>query len=437
MKNAKFSIMKLRWILLLTGMIIYLMPVGAYSQDTLTSGSSVTTTTTRTIKMKDAPKKKLDWNEFDLGFTTFRLGVAGIMDYAAYIQDATAKAQMDSANIEIKNQWKARDFRFFFAGNFNTKRQITWKVGIMYDGTLDAWQFRETGLLIGLPEIKGQVFIGRSKEGYSLNKDQNGYSCWGNERQMSLDLISIMADGIRFYGYFPKPRISYSLGAYSNFLYGHDSKFDLWEWQFSGRFGYRPIYDEKKNKLIHLGFNVRYAQPDQKKITVKSRPESNPAPYFLNTGQFESDACAAVGWESYYRSGPLLLGTEGNLYSFSSDPAGDPKYFGFNVIASYLFPGGNSWPFLSNKSAFHFVKPNKSIFDGGFGAVEFLLQASSYNLNSGSILGGSFWKITPMINWYPSYNFRFELVYGYGMLNRFQLNGATQFFQARIQVQIL
>jgi phosphate-selective porin OprO and OprP len=372
-------------------------------------------------RKKDKPVKKYDWNEWNLGFTTFRPGIAAIYEYAAYSQDETVDAQMDSANTVIKDQWKWRDVRFFAQGTLNTKRRIVWKVGLMYDGAETSWTFRETGLLVGLPEINSIVFLGRQKEGYSFNKVQNGYSCYGNERQMSLDLIPIMTDGIRFYGYFPKPRLYYSAGAFTNVIYGHDNKFALWEWQFSGRFA---------------GMSFRVAQPDQKKIRVRSRPESNPAPYFIDTGPFESDLSTAIGWEVHYRSGPFMTGSEGNLYAFKSEEAGDPKFFGANVYASYILTG-EAWPFLSENSAFFFVKPKKSIFEGGIGAIEVLVQASTFDLNDGLKPGGKFWKITPMINWYLSYNLRFELVYGYGVLDRFNLSGATQFFQTRFQMQIL
>jgi len=33
-------------------------------------------------------------------------------------------------------------------------------------------------------------------------------------------------------------------------------------------------------------------------------------------------------------------------------------------------------------------------------------------------------------------NIRLEMVYGYGNLDRFNLNGRTQFFQTRIQFQL-
>ena len=419
---------KLLLVLLLTFSVIYICPVNIYCQDIILPDS--------TTRKEGLPEKIRDFNEFDLGFTTFRYGVAAIQDYAAYTQDEEAKAQMDSANVVLKDQWKWRDARFFASGKLNTKRSVIWKLGVMYDGSENALTIRETGLLIGLPEISGNVFIGRSKEGYSLNKDQNGYSCYANERQMSLDLISIMADGIRVYGYLPKPRLSYSVGAFTNAIYGNDNKFALWEWQVSGRFGYRPIYDEAKNKVLHLGFNVRIAQPDGKTIQVRSRPESNPAPYFLDTGPFESDLCKTIGWEAHYRSGSFMTGSEGNLYSFDSDAADNPQFFGANVYASYILTG-EAWPWISDRSVFSFVKPKKSFFDRGIGAVELLVHLSVFDLNDGTTPGGKFWKITPMINWYLSYNFRVEFVYGYGQLDRFNLNGTTQFFQTRFQLQLL
>jgi phosphate-selective porin OprO/OprP len=42
-----------------------------------------------------------------------------------------------------------------------------------------------------------------------------------------------------------------------------------------------------------------------------------------------------------------------------------------------------------------------------------------------------------MLNWYLSPELRFELAYGYGVLDRFGIKGATQFFQSRIQITIL
>ncbi|MDF2191624.1 hypothetical protein [Paraflavitalea sp. CAU 1676] len=41
-----------------------------------------------------------------------------------------------------------------------------------------------------------------------------------------------------------------------------------------------------------------------------------------------------------------------------------------------------------------------------------------------------------MINWYLAEFLRFEMAYGYGKLDRFNLKGSTQIFQTRIQFLI-
>lgn len=412
--------------LLLWGLVhlcICAMPARAHAQD---------------IVIPDTPPvdKPHDWNEFDLKFSTARAGFAMIHEYAAYKQDDIGKKQMELAGVTLENQWKFRDFRFFSSGRLNMKRTVIWRVAAMYDGAVGNWTFRETGFLIAVPKARGHMFIGRSKEGYSMYKVQNGYSTWGNERQMSLDLVPIMTDGIRYYGYSPQTKLFWSIGAFTGAIYGHNNKFALWQWNYAGRFGWRPVFENNGEKTVHVGFSYRYARPDLDKIQVRSRPESNPAPYFLDTGKFSADRGSAIGWEAYYQNGPLLLGTEANTHSFRSVEAGDPRYFGQDYVAAYTLTGEHK-PYLSDPSVFHFVKPTNSVFRGGLGGWELQLRYSSYNLNKGLLPGGSFWKITPMVNWYISPMFRMEVVYGYGVLDRFNLKGATHFFQTRFQVQIM
>jgi phosphate-selective porin OprO and OprP len=388
----------------------------------------------------DTTPKKRDWNEWDVGFTTIRLGMAAIHEYAAYRQDAAAKAQMDSAGVVLENAWKFRDFRFFANGRLRSKRPIVWKIAGMYDGVNEAWTFRETGFLIGIPEWHSELFIGRSKEGYSLIKVQNGYSTWVNERQMWLDNIPIMTDGIRWYGYLPTSRFLWSIGAFTDAIYEgvhEDTRFAPWDYTFSGRVGWRPIYEGgKSGEVVHLGINARYAKPDDGKYRVRSRPESNPAPYFIDTGEFESDRSTAVGAEAYYRKGPLMAGTEINQLSFQSAQAGDPRYWGGDFVVAYT-PTGETRPYLSNNSVFFFVDPDRPLIRGGPGGFELVLRYSWLDLNDGALPGGMFWKITPSVNWYVDKTLRIELVYGYGKLDRFNLKGATQFIQTRLQLQIM
>jgi phosphate-selective porin OprO/OprP len=376
-----------------------------------------------------------DWNEFDFRFTTLRFGIAYIHEAAAYSQNATAKEQMNLAGVVVANKFQFRDFRFFANGKFKTKRPLIWKAAVMKDAVTNQWTFRETGLLIGVPEWHSEIFIGRQKEGFSLLKVQNGYSIWENERPMSLDLIPIMNDGVRWYGYLPSPKLFWSAGAFTDQI-DENNRFAIWDHQVSGRFGWRPLYTTEENPLVTVGVSLRYAVPDNGQIQVRSKPESNPAPYFIDTGVFAADHSTAIGGEAYYRGGPLTVGTEVYSYSFDSVQAGNPRFTGGEVTSAYVFTG-EVRPFLSNNNVFFFIEPKRSVFKGGPGAWEGVLKYSIFDTNHGLQPGGAFWKVTSTLNWYLSPLIRLELVYGYGVLDRFNLKGATQFFQTRFQFQLL
>ena len=155
---------------------------------------------------------KLSWNEkrwrlFKGKITTFKLGAGFLYEYAGFSQDKNSKTQMDSLGTPLKNQFKVRDFRVLFSGQFKSKREISWRAGIMYDGASDSWLVRETGIMVGVPGAFGYFFVGRTKEGFSMNKVMNGYAGWAMERQMAIDVIPILADGLKWLGYLPKQRI--------------------------------------------------------------------------------------------------------------------------------------------------------------------------------------------------------------------------------------
>ena len=65
------------------------------------------------------------------------------------------------------------------------------------------------------------------------------------------------------------------------------------------------------------------------------------------------------------------------------------------------------------------------------------MQVSELDLDGGLVKGGKYWRITPMANWYLSPLVRLEFAYGYGTLDRYNLEGATQFFQTRIRFAVL
>ena len=75
------------------------------------------------------------------------------------------------------------------------------------------------------------------------------------------------------------------------------------------------------------------------------------------------------------------------------------------------------------------------MFKGGHGAIEAVLRVSYSDLDTDSLSGGKFWRVTPVVNWHLSDQARFSVSYGVGGLDRFGGHSITEFFQARLQLQ--
>lgn len=375
------------------------------------------------------------WRLFPGRVSTLKLGGGFLYEFAGYAQDPISRQQFDSLGTTLENAFAVRDFRITASGQLKTKRTISWKAGFMYDGPNREWLVRETGIMIDVPELWGKFFIGRTKEGFSMNKVMVGYAGWTLERQMAIDVIPILADGIKWLGYLPKTRIFWNAGVYGDFLSDGQS-FSTYRWQTAFRAGWLPLYNPQDHTVVHVGISYRYGQPDDGTLRVRSRPEVNPAPYFIDTGVFSTSYSNQWGGEVYYSSGPWMAGSEVYVHQFNSKDSGDPVFFGGDGVVSYMITG-ETRPYHTSTAILGFVPVRRSVFKGGPGAWEVLCRFSSYDLTSGTLMGGKFWRVTPMINWYLSKDIRFELAYGYGVLDRFQLNGATQFFQSRLQLTLL
>ncbi len=426
---------RIYWLLLVAALLSSAPSRAQAPKKTIPDGTDGTMHIVPEIDSTTGKPKDVQPNEVVTPFSTFKLGMGFLPEYAGYVMNDVFKQQMDSAGLEVKSMYETRDFRILASGQFRTKRALSWKFAYMYDGDQKAWWIRESGLTIGVPELAGHFFVGRTKEGYSMVKVMNGYSPWTAERQMALDVIPILADGIKYFGSFEKSRIFWNIGYYNDFV-SKGQGFSTYAWQYDMRVGWLPFFDPKTNRVFHIGGNYRYGVPVNGKITLKSRPESNPAPQIINTGSFAADNSTHIGGEAYYSTGRLLLGSEVMVHSFHSNTAANHKFLGGDVVASYLLTN-TTRPYNTTSSLFGFVPVRKSVFKGGWGEWEAVLRFSSLDLNDGTIKGGRFWRLTPMVNWYMSKIVRTEFIYGYGQLSRYDLTGALQIYQIRVQIIIL
>jgi phosphate-selective porin OprO/OprP len=378
----------------------------------------------------DPPARRLiKWNEFEFKFFTLRAGAGIIVDAGAFAQDEASREQ-----FELEKDWQVRDFRLMFNGRIKTKRAITWCAGFMYDHSGDEWFVRQTGLQIAVPELKGHVFVGRSKEGMSLNMVMVGYAGWTMERSTTVvATVPLLADGIKWMAYFPKHNVLYNLGWYTDVL-SEGQSFSSYDQQFVARLGWLPVKDEK-GTLLHLAVSGRYGLVNDRTLRLRSRPELNIAPYFVETESFAAHDTRMVQGEVYYRPGPFLFGSEYFVQWANATDTADPVFHGGDAVASWLVTGATR-KYNTAGGYFLAVSPERTVLQGGPGAFEMLVRLSYVDLEDGAIHGGRFWRLTPMVNWYLTDHLRLEAAYGVGQLDRFGKTGTTQFFQTRLQFQL-
>jgi phosphate-selective porin OprO/OprP len=373
-----------------------------------------------------------EWNEYDGKLFTLRLGGGLLVDHAAYSQSETSKQQM-----YLAPELALRDFRILLKGRFKFAPRLSYSIGYMYDGLNDVWRFRQTGIMVDVKELNGNFFIGRTKEGFSTNKLMVGYYGWTNERAAANDaLLPILADGVKWTGVGFGGNFVYNLGAFTNALAGVKQTYVKNDYQFAARTVWLPYAQTENKEVLHLALEGRYGASLDGSLQFRSKPESFPAQtYAVDTGKFPASGSNTIGVEAYYRPGSLMFGSEYFINPVYSKETLNPFFHGGEIFASYLFTG-EVHPYNKKGAFFENVVPSRSLFNGGPGAWELVCRFSYVDLESGLIQGGKFWRLTPMVNWYASTNMRLELVYGYGVLDRYDKIGGTQFFQSRLQLSL-
>jgi phosphate-selective porin OprO and OprP len=371
----------------------------------------------------------INWNEYNLGFTTFLWGAAVLADYASYNQDSESAEQ-----INLERQGRIRDSRFMLFGRLRTERPITWQTGLMYDWPSSTWKVRLTMIAVEVPEIASVFQVGRLKEGLSLNRVISGYDGWTSERFTFSDAaIPLLADGVKWMGYVPRAHVLWNLGAYTNWLTEGES-FSYYRQQVVGRLAYLRMDSDTAGRLLHLGGGLHIGRPEHDSLQLRSKPEAFPAPNFIDTGKFPATLGTIAGVEAYYRSGSWLFGTEYYKEWVESKEMGDPAFHGGDVSVSWIITG-ETRPYAAPLGTFRAVSPARPVFKGGPGAWEAVLRLSYIDLDADSLRGGKMWRVTPMVNWHLNDRARLELSYGVAGLDRFGIRGTTEFFQARLQLQ--
>ena len=286
--------------------------------------------------------------------------------------------------------------------------------------------------MVDVPEIWGHIFVGRTKEGFSLNKVMVGYAGWTTERATINDAtIPILADGIKWLGYCPEGQLLWNLGVYGDWL-SEGQTFSTYDNQYVGRLAWLPMISPEGGSAAAPRHQraVRQARRGQAAASGASRSPSQPRTSSTPASS-PPTSTTMTGIEVYYRPGPLLVGSE---YFFQNV---DAPEFGQSVLPRRR--GGRDLAGHRRDArlqhARRLLQPDLAGAAGVPGRPRrvgirgpLLVHRSR---QPGSIRGGRFWRFTPMVNWHLSDQLRLEVAYGYGSLDRFDAVGRDAFLPDR------
>src|SRR5262245_16398186 len=251
----------------------------------------------------DPDREFVAWNEYEGPWFTARLGGGFLYDTANYSQDADSDSQLD-----FEPEQYVRDSRLVLKGRLGSSSRVRYTIGYMYDPAPEkrTWFWRQTGIYVDLPEIGGDVFIGRTKEGISMNKMMVGYNGWTQERATANDaFLPILADGIQLRGSVADRGIAWNVGLYGD-EYTETESFNKNDNTFVAGGVWQPFHG-KSEDILHFGLGYRYGTDEDGQMQYKSKPESFSGPAVIDTGKFDVDHTQTVVAEAYYERGSLFL----------------------------------------------------------------------------------------------------------------------------------
>ena len=383
------------------------------------------------------PKKKrtLTYNEYEGPLLYTRVGALIIGDYNTFSQDQASVGQVGN----IPNEFEFRAARLVVRGTMGKNKRVSYFYAGEYNGMSrepDDSALRMTDLAFTADLGKyGDLTLGKTKEPIHLARIMPGDGVLLMERATMDALVPSRGTGVKLHNTALNQNLTWTIGWFSDFFASGNSTRDLHK-QFTGRITGTPVYGDDGRKLVHLGIAYRHAQATSGILRFRERPEAHTAPDFIDTGEFPADKSRTVNLEFGAVHGPLSLQAEYLKMWVSSPETGNPRFNGWYLAGSWILTGESRS--YSRKGGFFFkVAPNNPIGRGksGMGAVELTFRYSDTDFTDSQIQGGEFQRWSVGANWYATDQWRLEVNYGQGRLDRFGLNGDTNFLQFRVQWQ--
>jgi len=198
---------------------------------------------------------------------------------------------------------------------------------------------------------------------------------------------------------------------------------------WSGRFAYAFKKGEKKENLIHLGADF-WRRNVSDTIQYATAPESNIAPFFVDTGIIHAESSDVAVVETAFQRGKWTVQSEFALAKINNADEDSLYFWGVYAQASY-FLTGERMAYRTDRGTFTRPYPKRNIRQGGGGAMELGFRYSRIDLSDGRIDGGVLADWTVGFNWYPTYHLK--LMFN-GILANLKDSNPVGILQMRMQV---
>ena len=194
--------------------------------------------------------------------------------------------------------------------------------------------------MVAVPELWSHFFIGRAKEGFSLNKVMTGYDGWSMERQPFTDAtIPLLADGIKWLGYRAEPALVLECRRVHRLALGRTDLLQLQQpVRRHARAGCRWS-PTAPARCCTSALNLPHRATYKDSLQLRSKPEAFERPYFIDTGKFPATMAQTLGPEIYFRPGRFLIGGEYYWQNVNSADHGNLWVNGGEVMMTWLTTG--------------------------------------------------------------------------------------------------
>lgn len=374
----------------------------------------------------DVPDKVLTAANVDTRNFSIKFGLAILLDYTAFSQDATSIAQQ---GIQ-PDQFEVRDFRFMARGHFRILTDWRYQVAAQYKGFAQDpgqpdWQVADLNLTVGVGKTLGELTFGKTKQtfGYEMVGDAANLP---QEERLLTPFFKSRDIGVKLMNTAFGERATWAVGWFNDGWVQNDVSWNESGQQFTARITALPLWTEGSKRYLHLAVAGRYNGAARDTLQFRGQPQSNVATYYINTGKFVADHAWHLGFEALWADGPFSVLAEYNQAWIAS--AENATTNGWYVEGSWIVTGGGPRPY-DRKVAYARRVPIRH----RFGEVELLARYGQVNFNNRDVQGGDLSEWYFAVNWWATKRWKAGLGYGTAKLVQDGTDGWTGILLTRLQ----